>query len=111
MFLSLTLIRINLSSLRQRLFLRQPDSQRQILYLFNPPYKIFLNPDAPAVQFKLYLAPFPKVSISDKLSLVFEMNVNILSLLFFASFVYPVAPEDGTGAPLRETFLASVYPG
>ena len=36
-----------------------------------------------------------------------------LDSVFFASFVYPVAPEDGTGAPspvslLRETFLAKV---
>jgi len=35
---------------------------------------------------------------------------------FFASFVYPVAPEDGTGASspvslLRETFMVPVYPG
>ena len=70
-----------------------------------------MNPDDPAIPFKLYLISFLIISISGKLSPVFEMNVNIFSLFLFASFVYPVAPEDGTGAPLRETSLASVYPG
>jgi hypothetical protein len=40
-----------------------------------------------------------------------EFHVNIFSLFFFASFVYPVAPEDGTGASLRETFLVPACPG
>jgi len=40
-----------------------------------------------------------------------EFYVNIFLLLFFASFVYPVAPEDGTGASLRETFLVPACPG
>jgi len=31
-------------------------------------------------------------------------------LFFFASFVYPVAPEDGTGAALREIFMVLSEP-
>ncbi len=37
-------------------------------------------------------------------------HVNIFSLFFFVSFVYPVAPEDGTGASLREIFLVLSEP-
>jgi hypothetical protein len=51
-----------------------------------------------------------------------EFHVNIFSLFFFASFVYPacpvapaddtgVAPEDGTGAPLRQAFSFPACPG
>jgi hypothetical protein len=40
-----------------------------------------------------------------------EFHINIFSLFSFASFVYPVAPEDGTGASLRETFLVPACPG
>jgi len=32
-------------------------------------------------------------------------------MVFFASFVYPVAPADGTGVPLREAFSVSSLSG
>jgi len=47
---------------------------RQILELFNLLYKFVLNPDDTPISFKLYLIPFLSISISGKLSPVFEMN-------------------------------------